>query len=145
MRLLLAALVMAAIPALAQVEVRNAWSRATPGGARVAAGYMLILNQGAADDRLLGVRATAAERIEMHETRQDGEILRMREVTGYAIPANGSYELKPGGAHLMLVNIKAPFKVGDRVPVVLKFARAGEIKAELHVGHQPDSAPAHRH
>jgi copper(I)-binding protein len=68
----------------------------------------------------------------------------MREVKGYEIPANGSFELKPGGAHLMLVDIKQPLKEGDRVALTLKFARAGEVKTELVV-QKGASAPAHSH
>ncbi len=59
--------------------------------------------------------------------------MRMREVKGYEVPAKGSFELKPGGAHLMLVDIKQPFKEGDRIPVTLRFQKAGEIKTEFVV------------
>jgi copper(I)-binding protein len=59
--------------------------------------------------------------------------MRMREVKGYEVPAQGSFELKPGGAHLMLVDIKKPFKEGDTIPVTLRFEKAGEIKTELVV------------
>jgi copper(I)-binding protein len=54
-------------------------------------------------------------------------------VKNYAIPANARFELKPGGAHLMLVNPKAPLTAGQRVPVVLKFENAGEVKTEIVV------------
>jgi copper(I)-binding protein len=59
--------------------------------------------------------------------------MRMREVKGYDVPAKGSFELKPGGAHLMLVDIKRPLKEGDKVPLVLRFQNAGEMKVELEV------------
>jgi copper(I)-binding protein len=71
--------------------------------------------------------------VETHVTVKDGDIMRMREVKGYEVPAQGSFELKPGGAHLMLVDIKKPFKEGDRVPLTLRFEKAGEIKTELVV------------
>ncbi|HXJ08268.1 MAG TPA: copper chaperone PCu(A)C, partial [Burkholderiales bacterium] len=54
-------------------------------------------------------------------------------VKGYDVPAKGSYELKPGGAHLMLVDIKRPLKEGDKVPLVLRFQKAGEVKVDLEV------------
>jgi len=129
--------------AIAQVEVENAWSRATPGAAKVAAGYMTLRNKGAAADRLVSASSPAAERVETHVHVKDGEVMRMREVSGYEIPAKGSFELKPGGAHLMLMNIKAPFKDGDRVPLTLKFERGGEVKVELIVGKA--GASKHRH
>jgi periplasmic copper chaperone A len=130
MLLLMAAL--AAAPAWAQVTVENAWMRATPPGAKIAAGYLTIRNAGAAD-RLLGVSSPVAERVETHVTVREGDILRMREVKGYDVPASGTLELKPGGSHLMFVNIKAPFKEGTSVPATLRFERAGEIKVEFQV------------
>jgi hypothetical protein len=67
----------------------------------------------------------------------------MREVKGYEIPAGGAFELKPGGAHLMFVNISAPFKEGASVPALLGFERAGEVKVEFRVGRP--AAPSHEH
>jgi len=119
--------------AWAQVQVENPWARATAPGAKTAAGYMTIRNAGAAD-RLIGAASPAAPKVEIHVTQRDGDIARMREVKAYDIPAKGSFELKPGGAHLMFVDIKAPFKEGEKIPVVLKFEKAGEVKTEFHVG-----------
>ena len=134
MRALIVVLGLMSAPAWAQVTVENPWARATPPGAKIAAGYMTIRNASATPDRLVAVSSPAAALVQTHVTVKDGDMLRMREVKGYAIPANGSFELKPGGPHLMFVNIKAPFKEGDRIPAVLKFERSGEIKTEFHVG-----------
>ena len=65
------------------------------------------------------------------------------EMKSYEIAARGSFELKPGGAHLMLVNLKAPFKEGAKVPLTLRFERAGEVRTELHVGRLDASAQQH--
>ena len=132
MKYLLLLLALAATPAAAQIKVEDAWMRATPPGAKIAAGYVTIRNAGAAD-RLVGISSPAAERVETHITRHEGDVARMREVKGYEVPANGTLELKPGGAHLMFVNIKAPMKEGTSVPATLEFQRAGEIKAEFQV------------
>ena len=132
MRWVLLAATFIAAPALAQVTVENAWARATPPGAKLAAGYMTIRNAGGAD-RLVSVTSPAAEKVETHVTMKDGDVSRMREVKGYALPAKGRVELAPGGSHLMLVNIKAPLKEGDKVPLVLRFEKAGEVKTELSV------------
>lgn len=121
------------IPAWAQIEIEKPWSRTTTPGARIAAGYMVILNKSAAPDRLIGAESPLAARVETHVTVRDGEIMRMRPVKGYDVPAQGSFELKPGGAHLMLVDIKRPFKEGERIPATLRFAKAGEIKVEFQV------------
>ena len=133
MRGWLAILALVAFPALAQVEVEQPWARATPPGAKIAAGYMVLRNKSASADRLVGAATDAAARVETHVHLREGEIVRMREVKAYDVPANGRFELKPGGAHLMFVDLKAPFKEGDRIPVVLKFEKAGEVRVEFHV------------
>ena len=142
MRFLLLMTALAASPAAAQIQIENGWARATPPGAKIAAAYMTIRNAAATPDRLVAASSPAAERAETHVTVKDGDIFRMREVLGYEIPARGSFELKPGGAHLMLVNIKAPFKEGAKVPLTLRFERAGELKTELQVGRLTE-APKH--
>lgn len=141
MRWLLLAFTLASASALAQVEIERPWSRATPGGAKVAAGYMVVHNKAGTADRLVSAASAAAERVETHVHIKEGEVMRMREVKGYEIPAKGRFELKPGGAHLMFINVKAPFKDGDRIPVTLNFERAGEVKVELLVG-KPGAASA---
>jgi len=143
MRYLASILALVALPALAQVQVENAWIRPTAPGAKVAAGYMVIKNSGTKADKLVGVSSPAAEKVETHVTVKDGEILRMREVKGYDIPAKGSFELKPGGAHLMLVNIKAPLAQGQTVPATLRFDKAGEVKVEFTVGQPMAAMPGH--
>jgi periplasmic copper chaperone A len=137
-----AILLLASVPAFAQVTVENAWARATPPGAKIAAGYLTIRNAGAAD-RLVSASSPVAEKVQTHTTVKDGDVSRMREVKGYAVPAKGSLELAPGGSHLMLVNIKAPLKDGEKVPLVLRFEKAGEVKTELAV--RPLGATAHEH
>jgi copper(I)-binding protein len=127
-----------------QVEVGNAWSRATAPGAKVGAGYLTIRNKAEKADKLLGASSSVAARVETHIVEKQGEVMRMREVKGYEVPAKGSFELKPGGPHLMLVDIKRQLKEGEKVPLVLRFQNAGEISAELEV--RPLGAPkAHRH
>ena len=77
---------------------------------------------------------------------KQGDVMRMREVKGYEVPAQGSFELKPGGPHLMLVDIKRQLKAGEKVPLVLRFQNAGEVKAELEVrplGGAPKKAHQH--
>lgn len=141
---LLLPLVLITGSAWAQVEIENPWARATPPGAKIAAGYMVIRNTSAAADRLVAVTSPAAARVETHVHVHDGDIMRMREVKGYDVPAKGSFELKPSGSHLMFVDIKRPFKEGDKVPATLKFEKAGEVKVEFQVGPLA-GPPPHRH
>jgi copper(I)-binding protein len=134
MKYALLGLMLAAAPAFAQVEIENAWARATAPGAKTGAGYMVIRNKSASPDRLVGAGCAVAARVETHVHIKEGDVFRMREVKGLDIPANGSLELKPGGAHLMFMEIRRPFKEGEKIPVTLKFEGAGEITVELHVG-----------
>ena len=145
MRLSIAVLALFAAPAFAQVEIERPWIRATAPGAKIAAGYLTVRNKSSAPDRLVGGASPVAARVETHVHIKDGDILRMREVTGYDVPANGTLELKPGGAHLMFVELKQPLKEGDSVPVTLRFERAGEIKASFTVGRLAAPPVQHKH
>ncbi len=133
MRALLCMILSMAVPAWADVNIENAWTRATPPGAKIAAGYMTIRNTSGIADKLVAASSPAAAKVEPHVTIEEGGISKMRPVKGYDIPAKGAFELKPSGAHLMLMNLKAPLKAGQRVPLVLKFAHAGEVRTELEV------------
>ncbi len=125
------------------IQVRHPWSRATPPGAKVAAGYMEIRNSGRQPDRLLSASTPLAKRVEMHGTERDGEVMKMREVKALEIPARERYELRPGGAHLMLVDIAQPLKKGERFRLRLRFERAGDLEVELEV--QDLGSRQHRH
>jgi copper(I)-binding protein len=130
-----------AIPAWAQVSVEQPWTRATPPGAKVGAGFMQLRNAGAAD-RVVGASSPVAGRVEMHVTLREGEVMKMREVKSFEVPAGGSFELKPGGAHLMLLDLKRPLKKGEKVPLALKLEKGGELKLELGVEEMGARHPA---
>ncbi len=94
---------------LGDLEIANPWSRATPATAPTAAGFLTITNKGAAPDRLIAVRASAANKAEIHEMKMDGAIMRMREAEkGLEIPPGATVELKPGGFHIMFMELKRP-------------------------------------
>lgn len=140
--------VLACLPAAAHgyekgdIEVRHPWSRATPPGAKVGAAYFEIRNTGKEPDRLVGAASPAAERVELHVQVRDGDVLRMREVTGLLAPARQRLALRPGGPHLMIVGLRKPLVKGDRVPLTLRFERAGELQIELEV-QAADSSKGH--
>jgi len=125
------------------IQVRHPWSRATPPGAKVGAGYMEIRNNGAQPDRLLSASTAAAKRVEIHVTERDGEVMKMREVKTLTIPARERFTLRPGGAHLMLVDLAQPLKKGDRLAMTLRFERAGELQVELEVQELGSRHPHH--
>ena len=133
MRIALSFLCFVSCTAFAQIQIENPWSRATPPGAKTAVGYLTLKNDSAAPDRLVGASSPAAAKVETHITVKDGDVMKMRMVKGYAIPAHGRYELKPGGSHLMLVDIKKPLQEGDKVPLTLRFEKAGEVTVEMPV------------
>jgi hypothetical protein len=130
------------------ILVEAPWSRATPGGAKVAGGYLRITNRGTEPDRLLGGSAAVAGRFEIHEMSNDGSVMRMRPVEGgLAIPPGATVELKPGGFHAMLMDLRQPLKEGDVVEGTLVFERAGTVAISYRVGGigAKDAGTGHAH
>jgi len=115
------------------VSVSDAYTRATMPGQQVAGGFMKIDNKGNAQDQLLSASSPLAGEVQLHEMAMEGNVMRMRQVKDIAVPANGSVELKPGGFHLMFINLKGPFVAGETVPVKLKFAKAGDVEVKFPV------------
>jgi copper(I)-binding protein len=144
--LLLAILALAAgsLSALAQdakagpITISSPWARASIGEAKSSAAYMKIRNDGDAPDRLLAVKSDAADHVMLHESRMEGEVMKMVHVEGgIEIPAHGSAELKPLGLHVMLMGLKRPLKDGDTVPLTLVFEKQGEVPVDAKVGKAP--------
>lgn len=131
---LAAALAVAPLPALAgDIAVSGAFARETPPSAKVGGAFLTLENTGA-DDRLTGASSPVAGRVELHNhTMQDG-VMKMREIEG-GIPLHSgeTVALKPGGMHIMLMDLKAPLKRGDTVPVTLDFESGGDITVEIPV------------
>ena len=132
------ALFTAAVSALADpspaISVEKPWSRATPPGATTGAGYLTVVNRGKDADRLVGVSSTVAAHTELHLMSMKGGVMSMRELTeGLVVPAQGNASLAPGGTHLMFLELRAPLTAGQKVPVVLRFEKAGEVNAVLEV------------
>lgn len=116
------------------LRIEAAWVRATPGGAKVGAGYFRIVNATGTADRLIGISSPAAAKVELHEMSISATIARMRPVLGgLEIPAGATVTLKPGAYHLMFQSLKAPFKKGDHVEATLAFEKAGKIDVEFAV------------
>jgi hypothetical protein len=114
--------------------ITQAWSRATPGGAKVAGGYLTIENKGSAADRLIGGSAAIAGRFEVHEMKMDEGVMTMRPLDkGLEIAPGKSVKLAPGGYHVMLMDLKGALKQGEQVPVTLQFEKAGTVQVTLDV------------
>ncbi|BDT79312.1 copper chaperone PCu(A)C [Polynucleobacter yangtzensis] len=124
------------------IKVENAYTRATVPGQQVAGGFMKIENKGAAD-QLVSASSPVAGEVQLHEMAMDGNVMKMRQVKDIAVPAGGAVELKPGGLHLMFMNIKAPLTAGETVPVKLKFAKAGEVEVKMPVNAMGNPGAGH--
>ena len=131
---LVSALLLAAPSARAEdvkagdLVITQAWTRATPGGAKTGGGFLTIENKGSAPDRLVGVSADAAGKVEVHEMAMDGGVMKMRPVEGgLTIDPGKTVKLAPGGLHLMMMDLKSPLKQGDKLPVTLQFEKAGKV------------------
>lgn len=124
------------------VQIENAYTRATVPGQQAAGGFMKIENKGAAD-QLVSASSPVAGEVQLHEMTMDGNVMKMRQVKDIAVPAGGAVELKPGGMHLMFMNIKAPLTAGETVPVKLKFAKAGEVEVKMPVNAMGNPGAGH--
>jgi periplasmic copper chaperone A len=114
--------------------ITQAWSRATPGGAKIGGGYLTIENKGTAPDRLIGGSADVAGKVEVHEMAMNNGVMTMRPLDkGLSIEPGKTVKLAPGGYHLMLFDLKSPLKQGDKLPVTLEFEKAGKVKVSLDV------------
>lgn len=121
------------------VAIESPWVRPTAPGAKVGGAFMTLVG-GAEADRVVSGSSPVAAAVELHTHVMDGEIAKMRPVPGIDVPAGGRVELKPGGLHLMLINLKAPLKVGETIPLKLRFEKAGEIEVKVPVTAQgPDT------
>lgn len=137
----------ASLPAwAANVTVTDAWARATMPGQKVSGAYMQIRSD--ADARLVGASSPAVPRVEMHEMKMDGDVMRMREVGAIELPKGKTVSLQPGGLHIMLMNLTQPIAAGDVVPLTLVIESGGkrqtvEVKAEARS--PMGGMPQHKH
>jgi len=115
------------------VAVKDAWARATVQGQTATGAFMKITAQESA--KLVGADSPAAEVVEVHEMRLEGNVMRMRAAPVIELPAGQTVELKPGGYHVMLMDLKAPLKAGSTLPLTLTFkdAKGVESKVQLQV------------
>ncbi|MBS7537833.1 copper chaperone PCu(A)C [Ancylobacter lacus] len=124
------------------LEIEHPWSRTTPNGATVGAGYLVVDNEGAEDDTLVSATAEVAQRVEIHEMSVKDGVMTMRLLPdGAPIPAHGKLTLAPGGFHLMLIGLKAPLKEGEKIKGSLTFAKAGTVAVEFKVEGMKGPAP----
>lgn len=124
-----------------------AWLRQPPDGARVAGGFMRITNTGTVADRLISGSAPFAKRFEMHEMAVVDGVMRMRELSkGVEIKPGQTVELKPGGLHVMYMDLAERPAAGEKRKTTLVFERAGTIEIDVTVvplGKAPAKGQSH--
>lgn len=132
---------------IGSIVVEQPWIRATPGGAKVAGGYLKVTNTGKTPDRLTGGALPLASSVEVHEMTVTNGIMKMRRLeNGLEIKGGQSVELKPGGHHVMFVGLTGAIEAGKTIKGTLVFEKAGSVEVTYRVapiGSQ--SAPAHKH
>ena len=116
------------------LKIGHPWSRATPAGAKVGGGYLSIENTGTAADRLVSVSVPFAARSEIHEMAVKDSIMTMRPMdAGVELPAGTKVEFKPGGYHIMFMELKQQLKQGEMMKGTLTFEKAGAVDVEFKV------------
>ena len=126
------AAVLASAPAWAQtaaVKVEGAWARASVQGQKATGAFMRLTAQDSA--RLVRAESPAAGITEVHEMKMEGDIMKMRAIPALDLPAGKTVELKPGGYHVMLLDLKAPLAKDTSVPLTLVFQDAKGVESKL--------------
>lgn len=146
---LIAATLLAASAAHAQTTVAEPWVRSTVAGQKATGAFLQITS--AAGGKLVSASSPVAGVVEIHEMTMDGNVMKMRALSsGLDLPAGKAVALKPGGLHVMLMDLKQPLKAGDTVPLTLVVEGAGnkretvDVKATVR-GAQATPAAEHQH
>ena len=132
---LLALLVVAAFGAQAQTTVKDPWVRGTVAGQKATGMFGQVTST--TGGKLVSASSPVAGVVEIHEMAMEGNVMKMRAVSGLELPAGKAVDLKPGGYHVMLMDLKQELKPGDAVPVTLVIEGAGgkresvELKAPV--------------
>ena len=129
--LFLAVSLMGAAAHAQTVEVKDAWARSTVPGQKASGAFMkLTAREGT---RLVGASSPVAGVTEVHEMKMEGDVMRMRAIAGLDLPAGQTVELKPGGYHVMLLDLKTALRKDSSIPLTLVFkdAKGVESKVEL--------------
>ena len=128
------------------LEIGHPWTRETPAGAKVAGGYLSVTNNGKEADRLIGGSLDASGRLEVHEMKMEGDVMKMRPLNdGVEIKPGETIKLAPGGMHLMFLDLKRPFKKDEMIKGQLQFERAGKVDVEFKVDSVGATGPAAGH
>jgi copper(I)-binding protein len=128
------------------LTIQQPWARATPGGAKVGAGYLKITNNGTESDRLIGGSTTVGGVLEIHQMSMTNDVMKMKAMPkGIEIKPGATVELKPSSYHLMLMDLKQPLQAGQKFKGTLQFEKAGKVDVEFDVQSIAAQKPMHAH
>ena len=116
-----------------RVQIVDAWAPPTIGTLRTGVVYFTLINSGGGEDRLLGLTAEGAGWAALHESKRDGDVIKMRPLDGLSIPPGATIRLKPGGKHVMLFDVVEPLVPGRKLLLQLEFARMGKVSVEATI------------
>ena len=132
-----------ATPTAPAIEIRDAWARETAPGQTNGAAYFTIVNMGSVGDSLVSVTTPAASMAMIHGSSSSSNgVIAMRMMADLPVPGSATVKLAPLGTHVMLTGLSAPLHAGDRVPLTLRFARAGARQVDAAVLPASTSGPA---
>lgn len=126
---------MAAPLVAGEIMVRDPYARSSTPSSVTGAAFLVLMNHGDTDDRLIGAATDVAKRVELHTHKEDANgVMKMMEVEeGFVVPAGGMHALKRGGDHIMLMGLTRPLEQGEEISVTLTFEKAGEIEVMVPV------------
>ena len=125
------------------IMVMEPWAPPSLAGAHNGAAYFTLMNHGSASDRLIGLSTPVAAKAELHRDEMTDGVMRMRPTGPLTLEPGEMIALKPGGFHVMLLDLKEPLKAGERFPLTLTFEKAGTMTLEATV--TKSQPPAHMH
>jgi periplasmic copper chaperone A len=127
-------------PERVKVRIEGAWARRAPmmkgdsiAGSGNGAVYLTIVNSGSISDDVIAASSDAAATVELHQSYEESGMMMMRPITKLGVPAGGKLEMKPGGYHIMLINLKRELKAGQVIDLILVLQKAGRIPVKAKV------------
>lgn len=116
-----------------QISIADGFVREVPPNQTISAAFMTLRNEDMSDHKVVGASSPAAKVVELHTHTNDNGVMKMRQIPEINVPAGGEALLKPGGLHIMLIDLTAPLTTNKAVPVTLKFEDGSEKTLNLPV------------